>query len=47
VGGGACGAHAVPLAEGLEMNKILIPKTAGALSAVGGVFSEVNSVPCL
>ena len=31
VGGGACGAHAVPLAEGLEMNKILIPKTAGAL----------------
>ena len=43
VGGGACGAHAIPLAEGLEMTKILIPKTAGALSAVGGVFSEANS----
>jgi N-methylhydantoinase A len=43
VGGGACGAHAIPLAEGLEMGKVLIPKTAGALSAVGGVFSEVIS----
>jgi N-methylhydantoinase A len=43
VGGGACGAHAIPLAEGLEMSKILIPKTAGALSAVGGVFSEATS----
>jgi len=43
VGGGACGAHAIPLAEGLEMKKILVPKTAGALSAVGGVFSEVTS----
>ena len=43
VGGGACGAHAIPLAEGLEMDKILIPKTGGALSAVGGVFSEAGS----
>ena len=40
VGGGACGAHAMALAEGLEMTKVLIPKTAGALSAAGGVFSE-------
>ena len=38
-----CGAHALPLAEGLEMSRVLIPKTAGALSAVGGVFSEVIS----
>jgi N-methylhydantoinase A len=43
VGGGACGAHAIPLAEGLEMAKIMIPKTAGALSAVGGVFSDAIS----
>jgi len=43
VGGGACGAHAIPLAEGLEMSKVLIPKTAGALSAVGGVFSDAIS----
>jgi len=43
VGGGACGAHATALAEGLEMKKVLIPKTAGALSAAGGVFSEAIS----
>ncbi|AGL02209.1 hydantoinase/oxoprolinase family protein [Desulfoscipio gibsoniae] len=42
-GGGACGVHAIPLAEGLNMKKILIPKTAGALSAVGGIFSDVVS----
>lgn len=42
-GGGACGMHAIPLAEGLEMKKILIPKSAGGLSAVGGVFSDVVS----
>ena len=40
-GGGACGVHAIPLAIGLEMNKLLIPKTAGGLSAVGGVFSDL------
>jgi len=43
VGGGACGAHAMALAEGLEMTKILIPKAAGALSAAGGIFSEAIS----
>jgi N-methylhydantoinase A len=40
-GGGACGLHAVALAEGLEMKKLLIPKTAGGLSATGGVFSDL------
>lgn len=40
-GGGACGVHAIPLAIGLEMTKLLIPKTAGGLSAVGGVFSDL------
>jgi len=43
VGGGACGMHAIPLAEGLEMRKILIPKWAGGLSAVGGVLTDVVS----
>ena len=41
-GGGACGVHAIPLAVGLEMTKLLIPKTAGGLSAVGGVFSDIT-----
>ncbi|MDR0570171.1 MAG: hydantoinase/oxoprolinase family protein [Clostridiales Family XIII bacterium] len=40
-GGGACGLHAIPLAEGLEMNRLLIPRTAGGLSAVGGIFSDI------
>ena len=42
-GGGAGGIHALPLAEELEMNRILIPRVAGALSASGGVFSDVVS----
>lgn len=42
-GGGACGLHAVPLSAGLEMNKLLIPRTAGGLSATGGVFSDIVS----
>jgi len=39
-GGGACGLHAIPLAEGLEMVRLLIPRTAGGLSAVGGILSD-------
>ncbi|HMM06678.1 MAG TPA: hydantoinase/oxoprolinase family protein [Clostridiales bacterium] len=42
-GGGACGMHAIPLAEGLDMKKLLIPRTAGGLSAVGGIFSDIVS----
>jgi len=42
-GGGACGLHAIPLAEGLDMKRLLIPRTAGGLSAVGGIFSDVVS----
>lgn len=42
-GGGACGLHAIALAEGLEMNKLLIPRTAGGLSAVGGILSDIVS----
>lgn len=40
-GGGACGLHAISLMEGLEMNRLLIPRTAGGLSAVGGIFSNI------
>lgn len=39
-GGGACGTHAIALADGLEMKKLLIPKMAGGLSAVGGLFTN-------
>ena len=42
-GGGACGLHAIALAEGLEMDRLLIPRTAGGLSAVGGIFSDIIS----
>lgn len=42
-GGGACGLHAIALAEGLEMDRLLIPRTAGGLSAVGGIFSDIVS----
>lgn len=42
-GGGACGLHAIALAEGLEMNRLLIPRTAGGLSAAGGIFSDIVS----
>ena len=41
-GGGACGLHAIALAEGLEMDKLLIPRTAGGPSAVGA-FSPISS----
>lgn len=39
-GGGACGTQAIALADGLEMKKLLIPKMAGGLSAVGGLFTN-------
>jgi N-methylhydantoinase A len=42
-GGGAGSLHAISLADGLDMRKILIPKTAGALSATGGVYSDIVS----
>ncbi len=42
-GGGACGVHTIPLAEGLDMHQIMIPKTAGTLSASGGIFSNMVS----
>jgi N-methylhydantoinase A len=42
-GGGAGSLHAISLAEGLNINRILIPKVAGAISATGGLYSNVVS----
>ncbi|WP_294376663.1 hydantoinase/oxoprolinase family protein [uncultured Clostridium sp.] len=43
-GGGATGAHALALAKGLDMKDLIIPKVAGGLSAVGGIFSDLISL---
>ena len=40
-GGGAAGLNIVPIAKSLGCKKILIPRTAGALSACGGQYSNV------
>ncbi len=40
-GGGAAGLNVVPIAKALGCKKILIPRTAGALSACGGQYSNV------
>ena len=40
-GGGAAGLNIVPIAKALGCKKILIPRTAGALSACGGQYSNV------
>jgi N-methylhydantoinase A len=42
-GGGACGLHLVPLISELEIKKAVVPKTAGALSAVGGIFAVLTA----
>lgn len=41
-GDGACGLHAIALAEGLEMDKLLIPRNAGA-SAPSAASSPTSS----
>lgn len=43
-GGGACGVHAIAIAKGLDMQELLIPRVAGGLSAVGGIFSDTVSI---
>jgi N-methylhydantoinase A len=40
-GGGAAGLHIIAIAKELGAKNILIPKTAGALSAFGGVFADI------
>lgn len=40
-GGGAAGLNILPIARSLGMQQVLIPRTAGALSACGAHFSDV------
>ncbi len=40
-GGGAAGLNIIPIAEALGCRKVLLPRTAGALSACGGQFSNI------
>lgn len=40
-GGGAFALHCVSIMRELEMRKVLIPKTASALSATGGIFADL------
>ena len=40
-GGGAAGLNILPIAESLGCKKILIPKTAGGLSACGAQYSDI------
>tara|TARA_Y100001970_G_scaffold294373_1_gene452101 strand:- start:212 stop:2284 length:2073 start_codon:yes stop_codon:yes gene_type:complete len=42
-GGGAAGLNILPIANSLGCSKILLPKTAGALSACGGHYSDIVS----
>jgi N-methylhydantoinase A len=40
-GGGAAGLNILPIARSLGMRQVLIPRTAGALSACGAHFSDI------
>ena len=40
-GGGAAGLNIIPIAEALGCRRVLLPRTAGALSACGGQFSNI------
>jgi N-methylhydantoinase A len=40
-GGGAAGVHVCPIADMLEIQQILVPKVAGALSASGGTIANM------
>ncbi len=42
-GGGAAGLNILPIAEALGCRKVLLPRTAGALSACGGQYSDIVS----
>ena len=42
-GGGAAGLNIVPIAQALGCRRVLLPRTAGALSACGGQFSNIVS----
>lgn len=40
-GGGGAGLNIIPIAEALGCRRVLLPRTAGALSACGGQFSNI------
>ena len=42
-GGGAAGLNILPIAKSLGVKRVLMPSTAGALSACGGYFSDIVS----
>ncbi|MER9236427.1 hydantoinase/oxoprolinase family protein [Mesorhizobium sp. M0622] len=42
-GGGAAGLNAAAMARELGVTNVLVPRTAGALSACGGLFADVTS----
>jgi N-methylhydantoinase A len=42
-GGGAAGLNILPIAAALGCQKVLLPRTAGALSACGGQYSDIVS----
>jgi len=42
-GGGAAGLHIIPMVHGLGARDILIPKAAGVISAMGGVFADITA----
>ena len=40
-GGGAAGLNIVPIARALGCARVLVPRTAGALSACGAQYSDI------
>jgi N-methylhydantoinase A len=42
-GGGAAGLHIIPMIRELGARDILIPKAAGVISAMGGVFADITA----
>ena len=42
-GGGAAGLHVIPMIQELGASDILIPKAAGVISALGGVFADITA----
>src|SRR5262249_56989664 len=40
-GGGAAGLNIIPIARRLDCRRVLVPRTAGALSACGGQYSNI------
>ena len=42
-GGGAAGLHIIPMVQELGARDILIPKAAGVISAMGGVFADITA----